>query len=83
MHAKEILQKLREQPFEPFAIHMSDGSSYAITHPDQVLLTPTIARIGIKPGPDPKLAEEIATCSLVYVARLAPHRPRSPERTGS
>ena len=33
-------QMLRRQPFESFAINLSDGRSFSVTHPDFVFLPP-------------------------------------------
>ncbi len=40
MRIEELTRLFKRQPFRPFTIHMSDGSSYTVTHPDQVILTP-------------------------------------------
>ena len=37
MTAEKIDEQLHRQPFEPFRIHMSDGSSYEVRHPEFAL----------------------------------------------
>jgi hypothetical protein len=34
MTAEELRDTLREQPFEPFRIVLTDGATYDIRHPD-------------------------------------------------
>jgi hypothetical protein len=38
MTANDVRDVVRSQPFRPFTIHMDDGSSYRIEHPDVVAL---------------------------------------------
>jgi hypothetical protein len=41
MTVQQIRAALRAVPFRPFHIHMADGRSFHIPHPDFLLLTPT------------------------------------------
>jgi hypothetical protein len=42
MRLEELTKLFKRQPFRPFTIHMSDGSAYAVSHPDQqVVAQPT------------------------------------------
>lgn len=47
MTAEEILARLRHEPFEPFRLCMTDGSSYDIRHQAQCIVTTTSLHIGI------------------------------------
>jgi len=38
MNRESISDLVRQQPFRPFTIHLSDGSSYPVPHPDAILL---------------------------------------------
>jgi hypothetical protein len=33
MQPQDVIELLREEPFVPFAIHLSDGSRYDVRHP--------------------------------------------------
>ncbi len=64
---------LTRQPFEPFGIYLSDGASYAVVHPDQVIVTPRSLHIGIRDGGEnERIAQDVAMCSLIHVTRLGP-----------
>jgi hypothetical protein len=65
----EIREVLRQQPFEPFRIEVSDGTTYDIRHPDMVLPTYTALHIGI---PGKEGYERAAIVSLVHVVKLMP-----------
>lgn len=73
MRPEEIASLLTQRPFEPFGLYMSDGSSYSIRHPDQVILTPRSIHIGL-PGDNgnARIAQDVVICALVHVTRLGP-----------
>jgi len=51
MRAEDLLAMLRRRPFVPFRIHMTDGQTYDIVHPEAVLVLRSRAIIGLRPDP--------------------------------
>lgn len=49
MTAYEIKTLMRTRPFQGMRIHISDGESYEVRHPDMVFVTSTIVQIGLEP----------------------------------
>ena len=41
MTSEQLKATIRQQPFRPFTIRMVDGRSFAVTHPDFVIVSPT------------------------------------------
>lgn len=85
MRIEELHKLLRRRPFEPFRIYMSDGSAYAVTHPDQVIVTPRAAYVGLESDADGLVAQDVVICDLVHVTRLGPpdgakRKPRRAKR---
>jgi hypothetical protein len=39
MGPDEIFAFLRRRPFEPFRIHLTDGTAYTVNHPDQCIVS--------------------------------------------
>ena len=70
MNAKEVEKLLTAKPFDPFGIYLSDGSAYPVTHPDQVILTPRVAHIGIGSDRNGRVARDVVICALVHITRL-------------
>ena len=68
MHHKELLNLLNAEPFQPFRIHVSDGSSIQIDHPDQAIVTAYKVLIGV--GGSGHFAERVEHCSLIHITRL-------------
>ena len=65
MRAEELLELLRVRPFVPLRIHMTDGATYDIRHPDLVSVTLTEAIVGQH---GPKLLLYVHDASLSGIA---------------
>ena len=72
MNAKDVEKLLSTKPFDPFGIYLSDGSAYPVTHPDQVILTPRVAHVGIGNGRNGRVVRDVVICALVHITRLGP-----------
>lgn len=72
MNVKEVEKLLITRPFEPFSLYMSDGSAYPVTHPDQVILTPRAAHVGIGNVRNGRVVRDVVICALVHITRLGP-----------
>ena len=71
MRAEDLRQLLRRQPFQPFRVHVSDGTSYDVTHPEIVTVGPGAIRISIPPSRLPGYpVERLVLVSLLHIARV-------------
>ena len=71
MTASEIREHLDADPFVPFRIFLSDGSTYHIHHPDQALVTTWSVEIGMpEQRPESRIYERIAHCALLHIVKL-------------
>ena len=69
MQGFEFKQLLRQRPFIPLRIHMSDGTTYDIFHPDNLLVLQS--RIDIGMGADPQgVLDRVEHCSLEQLVRV-------------
>ena len=67
---KETLrQLLRQQPFQPFTIEMSNGKSFEVRHPEMAMLLKSNVIIG---SPD---ADNYEICSLLHIANARTDGP--------
>ncbi len=71
MRPEEILAYLRRQPFEPFRMHLTDGTTYEVRHPDQCILTRSAVHVAM-PGPYTDYARGLAAYALIHINRLEP-----------
>ncbi len=71
MKPEDILGLLRARPFEPFRIHMSDGSAFVIRHPELAMVAQSKVLVGI-PGPKGPEGpvERTVFCALIHITRV-------------
>jgi hypothetical protein len=69
----EVLRNvLRQQPFEPFRLVMTDGAGYEIRHPDLLWVGKRVAMVGLTGDPGQTLYERSVRVDLLPVIRLEP-----------
>jgi hypothetical protein len=71
MDPQEVIDLLRRQPFEPFRIHLTDGTVYEVRHPDQCIVTFSAVHVAL-PKRQASYAAGVAKNALVHVNRLEP-----------
>jgi len=71
MRHHELREVLREHPFEPFRVQLTNGSAYDVRHPEMALLTRhslhvvDATRSG---GP----TDRVVKCDLIHVVAIEP-----------
>ncbi len=70
MRPDGILELLRSVPFEPFRLHLSDGTSFEVRHPDMAIVqrSKVIVAVPGPEGPDAP-AEKTVNCALMHITR--------------
>ena len=82
MRPDQIRVHIRKQPFRPFRVHISDGLSYDVRHPEFISVSRAEVVIGLDVG-DEEIPEHSIYCDPVHITRIDPldgakGRPRSP-----
>ncbi len=70
MNAPELTKHLREQPFIPLRLHMSDGSSFDIRHPENAIVTTHTIYVVTHEDPKTGVAEDVQWLSLRQLVRV-------------
>jgi hypothetical protein len=73
MTIEQLRNVHRAQPFRPFTIHMGDGRSFFVKHPDFISRSET-GRTVVVHGPD----ESFSVLDLLLVTELEVHPPAKP-----
>ena len=73
MDARELYKTVKQQPFEPVRVFVSDGLHYDIRHPDQVIVTDRSAYIGLSPNGDGPF-QDVAQVANIHITRIEPLR---------
>jgi hypothetical protein len=70
MRLEELKELLNVKPLVPLRIHMTDGRTFDISHPDRVLVLRGRVDIGAQPDPNSEILERVEHCSLLHIARV-------------
>ena len=71
MRPAQIRDHLKTQPFRPIRVHISDGSSYDIRHPEMAYVTTTQVMIALKMSTE-NLPDKVIFCDPVHITRIEP-----------
>ena len=73
MPPETLYKQLRRQPFEPFRIHLTDGTTYEVRHPELVMVGRRSAVVGVSDSDEqPPFYDRQTTVALVHIVRLEP-----------
>ena len=84
MRPDDINRLLREQPFQPFRVLLSNGSGYDIRHPELIAVGRTSLFIGIPASESTAFFEDFAHVALVHINEIRPiHTTAPPSGNGA
>lgn len=82
----DVLRRLRERPFMPFFVRLTDGTVHNIRHPEQAMVTSRSIIIGIPRADNapPDEFRDYALVSLLHVVQIDPieHLPTTGGQNG-
>lgn len=71
MEAEELVSRVRQRPFEPFRLHLTDGRSYEVKHPEQIMVGRRSSHVGLGGNGDAPF-QKIAIVSNIHITRIEP-----------
>lgn len=80
MKPEEIEQLLKFRPFEPFAIHFSDGRFIEVTHPESVVLHRNKMEHGTPIKNGSLILDKVEYFSYIHVVSVEVLRPQTTEQ---
>ncbi len=73
MFQRDVLEMLQQRPFQPFRIHVSDGTVYEIRHPELMAVGRTRALVFFPPeGLSMPALDRYESVALLHITRLEP-----------
>jgi hypothetical protein len=72
MSPEQLRDTLRQEPFEPFRLVMTDGKGYDIRHPDLLWVGKRVAMVGLAGSEGQTFFERAVQVDLLHVIRLEP-----------
>jgi hypothetical protein len=83
MSPMELRESLRQQPFEPFRIVLTDGGAYDVRHPDLLWVGQRSAYVGLTGEPGQTLFERAVKLDLLHITQIVPlDSASSPPKNG-
>jgi hypothetical protein len=71
MHQDTFLEKLKDEPFEPFVVVTNSGDRYAVHHPELAMVTPRHVYI-FQPSNKPGVVTGASIVGLRNISALEP-----------
>ncbi len=71
MTPESIRERLRQRPFQPFRVFLSDGSVHEVRHPEMMLVMRREVVIAL-PRPGEEFARRAVYCDPLHITRIEP-----------
>jgi len=71
MRFDDMRSAVRTEPFHPFRVHLSNGQSYDVFHPEFVGLTRNSVYVGV-PAPSDEVPDRMIQCDLLHIVAIEP-----------
>lgn len=68
MSPEDLREFTRSQPFAPYRIHVTGGSTYDIRHPDSVIVLRSRVVIGVDAEND--ICDHVEHVALIHIVRI-------------
>jgi hypothetical protein len=72
MSPEELRDSIRQKPFEPFRIVLTDGVGYDVRHPDLLWVGQRTAYVGLTGEPGQTFFDRAVKVDLLHVVRVEP-----------
>ncbi|MCI0335598.1 MAG: hypothetical protein L0228_20510 [Planctomycetes bacterium] len=72
MSAEELYEMLHERPFIPIRLHISNGKTYDIRHPETAIVAQSIVTVGLPGDNGSGIARAVIHCSLSHIVQAEP-----------
>lgn len=72
MAPKELIELQLRQPFTGLRVHLSDGKSYEVLHPERMIVTRSLVHIALTPVPEDDVPERAVYCDPIHIVRVEP-----------
>jgi hypothetical protein len=72
MTRNDLLKRVKQRPFVPFRLVLTEGTAYDVKHPEQVMVARDSAVIGLPGQPTEEFFETTVLVDLFHIVRLEP-----------
>ena len=82
MTAEELIELLEERPFKPLRLHLADGRTREVRHPEMALVSETLVAIGVPGDEGTKVPMKMTFCSMPNIVEVEPFEIEKPSANG-
>lgn len=82
MNAELVRKHLKKSPFQPFRVHLTDGSAYDVPHPDFMLVSRREIVIGVG-STRSGVFSDLVYCDPIHITRIEPRSNGDESRSDS
>lgn len=72
MSPNDLVKSVREQPFSPFRIVMTDGSTHDVTHPELLNVGIRTSLLVVRSRTRPEYMEDYIKIDNLHITKLVP-----------
>jgi len=72
MSRNDLLKRVKQRPFAPFRLVLTEGTPYDVRHPEQIMVARDSAVIGLEGKAEQDFYETTVLVDLLHVVRLEP-----------
>jgi hypothetical protein len=72
MTAEELVELLEERPFIPLRLHLADGRTREIRHPEMAFVSRTHVAIGVLGDDESRIPVRMTFCSIPNIVEVEP-----------
>ncbi len=80
MSPNDLLRAVRLQPFEPFRLYLTDGTTHDVTHPDMMIVGVRTSHIAIPAADAPDFADYTVKVDNLHITKMTPLGSEAPAR---
>ncbi|MGH7173587.1 MAG: hypothetical protein ACRELG_25170 [Gemmataceae bacterium] len=78
MTRSDLLARLRQKPFRPFRLLVSEGGVYDVRHPESIMVARDHAIVGVSKDPEQDFHDSTVMIDLYHVVSLEPLEATAP-----
>jgi len=78
MSRNDLLERVKQKPFVPFRLVLTEGSGYEVRHPEHVMVGRHSAVIGLPGKMEQDFYETTVLVDLLHIVRLEPLKAEKP-----
>ena len=75
MRPEDIRELLHTEPFKPFRVHLSDGRTFDIHHPEFVFVLRSRLDIGVADNSGSEFPDRTERCALLHIVSVEELQP--------